>query len=601
MNELTANELRRSYIDFFRARGHAEIRSAPLIPENDPTVLFTTAGMHPLAPYLLGQPHPLGRRLVDVQKCMRTDDIDDVGDRTHLTFFEMLGNWSLGDYYKQEAIAWSYEFLTQVLGIPLERLYVSCFAGDADAPRDDESAAIWESMGVARDHIYFFGKKENWWGPAGQTGPCGPDTEMFYFTGTECTEGRGDSCDPSCTCGRYVEVWNDVFMLYDKTPSGTYEPLAQRNVDTGMGLERTVAVLHGYDDVFRTDLFQPIIEQLEVLSGRPYAEGDRRSMRIVADHIRASAFLIADGVIPSNVEHGYILRRILRRAMRYTRLLGIEGSVLPDLAMIVVDRYGQAYPELAARREAIAHEITLEEGRFLQALQRGEREFERFLGRLQGQAISGRDAFYLYETYGFPLELTREMARERGLTVDEAGFQEAYARHQQMSRAGAEQKFAGGLADRSEETTKLHTATHLLHAALRLVLGEHVHQAGSNITAERLRFDFSHPEKLTDEQLQKVEDLVNQAIAADYPVCVDQMSLEEAQAAGALAFFGERYGDRVNVYTIGEFSREVCGGPHVEHTGELGHFKIQKQEAVGRGLRRIRAVVGNAATHNASA
>ncbi len=591
MRKLTAQELRRAYIDFFRARGHAEIRSAPLIPEHDPTVLFTTAGMHPLVPFLLGQPHPLGKRLVDVQKCMRTDDIDDVGDRTHLTFFEMLGNWSLGDYFKREAITWSYEFLTQVLEIPPERLYVSCFAGDADAPRDEESAAIWRSLGIPPERIYFFGKEFNWWGPAGKTGPCGPDTEMFVFTGGPCTEGRDGECDPSCSCGRYVEVWNDVFMEYNKTEAGTYEPLSQRNVDTGMGLERTLAVLHGYDDVFRTDLFMPIIEQLEALSGRRYEDEDRRAMRIVADHVRAATFIIADGVLPSNVEQGYILRRILRRAMRFARMLGIDHSVLPDLATLVAQRYGEAYPELLQRRDTIAHEIALEEGRFLQALQRGEREFERLLSRLKDRQISGRDAFYLYETYGFPLELTAEMARERGLTVDQAGFQEAYTRHQELSRAGAELKFAGGLADHTEETTKLHTATHLLHAALRLVLGEHVHQAGSNITAERLRFDFTHPEKLTDEQLARVEELVNQAIAADYPVCVDEMSLEEAQARGALAFFGERYGDRVRVYSIADFSMEVCGGPHVERTGQLGHFKIQKQEAVGRGLRRIRAVL----------
>jgi len=593
VKSLNAHELRRAYIDFFRARGHAEIRTAPLVPEHDPTVLFTTAGMHPLVPFLLGQPHPQGRRLVDVQKCLRTDDIDEVGDRTHLTFFEMLGNWSLGDYFKEDAIRWSFEFLTEVLGIPVEKLHVSCFAGDADAPKDEESARIWEAVGVSRDHIHFFGKKQNWWGPAGQTGPCGPDTEMFYFTGAECTEGKGDSCDPSCNCGRYVEVWNDVFMQYNKTDAGAYEPLIQRNVDTGMGVERTMAVLEGHDDVYRTELFQPIIVRLQELSGRAYDGdlNDRRAMRIVADHIRASAFLIADGVTPSNVEQGYILRRLLRRAMRFARLLGIEGSVLPGLALLVVEHYSADYPELAEKRDVIAHEIALEEGRFLQALQRGEHEFERLLRHLKEPQISGRDAFYLYETYGFPLELTREMAREQGLTVDEAGFEQAYADHQALSRAGAEQKFAGGLADHSEQTTKLHTATHLLHAALRLVLGEHVHQAGSNITVERLRFDFTHPEKLTDEQLKKVEDLVNEAIAADYPVCVDTMSLEEAQAAGALAFFGERYGDRVNVYSIADFSMEVCGGPHVEHTGQLGHFKIQKQEAVGRGVRRIRAVV----------
>ncbi len=592
MKQLSAHELRRAYIDFFRERGHAEIPSAPLIPEHDPTVLFTTAGMHPLVPFLAGQPHPQGKRLVDVQKCLRTDDIDEVGDTTHLTFFEMLGNWSLGDYFKKEAITWSYEFLTQVLEIPAERLHVSCFAGDEDAPRDDEAAAVWESLGIPRERIYFFGKKHNWWGPAGQTGPCGPDTEMFYFTGAPCSHGRGEDCDPSCGCGRYVEVWNDVFMQYNKTAQGTYEPLSQRNVDTGMGLERTLAVLHGYDDAYRTDLFTPITDRLCELSGREYAGDDARAMRIVADHARASTFLMADGVVPSNVEQGYILRRLLRRAMRFARLLGIEGSVLPQLALIVVEHYGMAYPELREKSDTITHEIGLEEGRFLQALQRGEREFDRLTARLEGKRISGRDAFYLYETYGFPLELTAEMGRERGLTVDQAGFDEAYAKHQELSRAGAEQRFAGGLADHSTQTTRLHTATHLLHAALRLVLGEHVQQSGSNITAERLRFDFSHPEKLTPEQLQKVEDLVNEAIAADYAVCTDTMSLEEAQASGALAFFGERYGDKVNVYSIGEFSKEVCGGPHVERTGELGHFKIQKQESIGRGLRRIRAVLG---------
>jgi alanyl-tRNA synthetase len=592
MKQLAAHELRRAYIDFFRARSHAEIRSAPLVPENDPTVLFTTAGMHPLVPFLAGQPHPQGRRLVNVQRCLRTDDIDEVGDRSHLTFFEMLGNWSLGDYFKQEAITWSFEFLTQVLEMPVERLYATCFAGDQDAPRDEESARIWESLGIPRERIYFFGKKHNWWGPAGQTGPCGPDTEMFYFTGGPCTEDRGDDCDPSCDCGRYVEIWNDVFMEYNKTAEGTCEPLSQRNVDTGMGLERTLAVLHGYDDTFRTDLFTPITGRLQALSGRDYDGEARRAMRIVADHTRAAAFLIGDGVLPSNVEQGYILRRLLRRAMRFARLLGIEGSILPDLAMVVVDHYGLAYAYLREKRDEIAREIALEESRFLEALQRGEREFERLLGRLKDHQVSGRDAFYLYETYGFPLELTAEMARERGLSIDEPGFHEAYAQHQQRSRAGAEQRFAGGLVDHSEQTTRLHTATHLLHAALRLVLGEHVQQAGSNITADRLRFDFFHPQKLTDEELQKVEDLVNQAIEADYPVCVDTMALAEAEAVGALAFFGERYGGRVNVYSIGDFSKEVCGGPHVERTGQLGRFRIQKQESIGRGLRRIRAVLG---------
>lgn len=586
---MQANELRENYQQFFEARGHKRIRSAPLLPENDPTVLFTTAGMHPLVPFLLGEPHPLGRRLVDVQKCLRTDDIDEVGDTSHLTFFEMLGNWSLGDYFKQGSLTWSYEFLTQVLRLDPARLSVTVFAGDADAPRDDESASIWHGLGIPDDRIYFLPKQDNWWGPAGATGPCGPDSEIFYDTGKPDHVG----CAPGCPCGKWFEIWNNVFMEYNKTSDGRYVKLSQRNVDTGMGVDRTAAVLQGYDDVFRVETLQPLIERIEQLSGRHYADIPR-PFRVIADHLRAAAFAIADGATPSNVEAGYIVRRLIRRAVRYGRELGIANSFCADLSATVVDMFAHVYPELEWNRKRIADELEREEIKFKGTLERGLHEYHKTVERIRGKGehvISGAAAFDLFETFGFPLPLTVELAREQGLDVDAAGFEALYQEHKEISRRGTEQKFKGGLADHAEETTRLHTATHLLHQALRQVLGSSVRQMGSNITAERLRFDFSYPDKLTAGQLQAVEDIVNQQIANDWPVSVAVMPLDQATRSGALAFFGEKYGDQVKVYTIGSFSKEVCGGPHVGRTGELGRFKIVKQEAVGHGARRLRGVL----------
>jgi alanyl-tRNA synthetase len=588
------------YLEYFRQHGHAVIPGASLVPENDPSVLFTTAGMHPLVPFLLGEPHPAGRRLANVQKCLRTDDIDNVGDGFHHTFFLMLGNWSLGDYFKAEAIATSFEFLAspEYLGIDPQRLYVTVFRGDEDAPPDGESVAIWQrtyaTVGMeARlgERIYAFGKKENWWGPVGETGPCGPDTEMFYDTGKPAC---GPDCDPSCSCGKYVEIWNDVFLEYYRHADGTYTPLTQRNVDTGMGVARVTAVTSGYgDDDYCTELFAPLIAEIEALSGRTYDQDDdtTRSMRIVADHMRSSVFAVGDGVAPSNVERGYVVRRLIRRAIRHGRLLGISGVLVEHMAGAVIDAYRDLFPELEAGREVIVREMGAEEERFARTLDRGLNEFAKRVAGREGDAITGQEAFDLYQTYGFPLELTVELAAERGLAVDEAGFHAAYEEHQRISRAGATQRFAGGLGDHSEQATRLHTATHLLHAALRHVLGPHVEQKGSNITPERLRFDFAHPQAMTAEEVQQVEDLVNAVIGEDLPVGVETMTLDEALASGALAFFGEKYGDAVKVYSVAGFSREVCGGPHVASTGELGRLRIAKEQSSGRGVRRIRAVL----------
>jgi len=580
---MTSDEIRESYIAFFEKHDHKLIQGASLVPENDPTVLFTTAGMHPLVPYLLGEPHPMGRRLVDVQRCVRTDDIDQVGDSSHLTFFEMLGNWSLGDYFKKEAIQLSYEYLTEWLHIDPARLWVSVFAGDADAPRDEEAADVWRSVGIPPERICYFGKKENWWGPAGQTGPCGPDTEMFVDTGKPpCSPG----CNPACSCGKYVELWNDVFMQYNKTADGCYEPLRQRNVDTGFGLERGAMILNGLNDVYETDLFAPIVKAiLQFTSGQP-----QTSLRIVADHLRAATFIIADGVPPSNVERGYVVRRLIRRSVRHGRRLGINRPFVAAVAEAVIRRYSSHYPHLEVERERVLDEITREETKFARTIERGLREFERVSAGANG-LITGEQAFHLYDTFGFPIELTVEMAAERGLQVDREGYQERFRKHQEQSRAGAEQKFKGGLADASERTTKLHTATHLLHQALRDVLGPHVQQKGSNITAERLRFDFSHPQKMAPEEIEKVERIVNEKIAADLPVTMEITTVEDAKARGALALFTERYGEQVKLYAIGDYSLEVCGGPHVESTGRIGRFRIQKEEASGSGVRRIRATV----------
>ncbi len=597
---ITIHELRKKYIEFFKSKGHAEISGKSLIPENDPTVLFTTAGMHPLVPYLLGEPHPAGKRLTDYQKCIRTGDIEAVGDPSHLTFFEMLGNWSLRDYFKKEAISWSFEFLTspEYLGIPVEKLSVTVFAGEDGIPRDTDSAEIWKSLGIPEERIYFLPREDNWWGPAGETGPCGPDTEMFVDTGKPAC---GPDCKPGCHCGKYFEVWNDVFMQYNKNAEGKYIPLAAPCVDTGMGIERTVAMLQGKKSVYETEAFTPILAVLEDISGKKYgAEGNDpetdRSFRIIADHVRTATFILGDpkAVLPSNIGAGYVLRRIIRRAVRHGRKLGIEGPFLSKPAQVVIENYGAPYPELVENRQRIVDELKAEEEKFLETLQKGEHEFEKMLPNLlknPQKIMSGRLAFKLYDTYGFPIEITEELAAENGLSINRQEFDEAYKKHQELSRAGSEQVFKGGLADHSEIATRYHTATHLLHKALRMVLGDHVAQKGSNITAERMRFDFSHPAPMTKEELEKVQAIVNEQIQRDLPVSMAMMGLDEAKASGAIALFGEKYEQVVKVYTIGDFSKEVCGGPHVQHTGELGKFRIQKEQSSSAGVRRIYAVL----------
>ncbi|HHT86468.1 MAG TPA: alanine--tRNA ligase [Clostridiales bacterium] len=593
MRKLTTKELRNLFIEFFKTKDHAVISSASLIPENDPSVLFTTAGMHPLVPYLLGEKHPAGKRLVNVQKCVRTGDIDDVGDTSHLTFFEMLGNWSLGDYFKKEAIEYSYEFLTSPdwLGIDKDKLYFTVFAGDEDAPKDVESYEHWLRMGVDPSHIFFLPKKNNWWF-AGPTGPCGPDTEIFYDTGIEpcCTD-----CSPACSCGKYLEIWNNVFMEYNKTSNG-FEPLSQKNVDTGMGLERTVATLQGVECAYDTDAFSGILKEIETLSGKGYRDNPdtTKAFRIIADHIRCATFILGDprGVTPSNVDQGYVLRRLIRRALRYAMQLEIPEDSLYIIAEAVINQNADFYTELETNRERIITEIQTEEKRFQRTLKQGMREFEKMKEHfIQEGKIDGKSAFRLYDTFGFPIEFTQEMASEIGLTVDIEGFNEAFAEHQKKSQIGADQKFKGGLADSSEQTTRLHTATHLLQAALRKVLDESVSQRGSNITPERLRFDFSFDRKVTREELDEIERLVNEAIQADVEVICEEKTVEEALNEGAIGLFGERYGERVKVYTVPGFSKEICGGPHVKRTGELGTFKIVKEEASSAGVRRIKAVL----------
>ncbi len=592
MKKINSKELRSLYLNFFNEKGHAIIRSASLIPENDPTVLFTTAGMHPLTPYLLGQKHPAGNRLTDVQKCVRTGDIDEVGDASHCTFFEMLGNWSLGDYFKKEAITWSFEFLTseKYLNIPVERLAVSVFAGDQDAPRDDESAQIWMDCGLKAEQIYYLPKKNNWWGPAGVTGPCGPDTEMFFDTGKPAC---GDNCGPQCDCGKYLEIWNDVFMQYNKKEDGTFEPLKQKNVDTGMGLERTVCVINGLKSVYETDVFAGAIECIENLSGKKYGESDdvTKAMRIIADHVRTATFMLGDqiGVTPSNVDQGYVLRRLIRRAIRFMRQLGIQKGEMVKLAMHYVDFYQEVYTELVDNRQKIHDELNKEEEKFSKALDQGIKEFERVVARLNGTVIDGQTAFRLYDTFGFPIEMTTEFAAEKGLTVDVEGFQAKFAEHQKKSQLGSEQRFKGGLADHSEKTTKLHTATHLLQAALRKVLGDEVAQKGSNITEERLRFDFSFSRPMTKEEVAEAQRLVNEAIQAKLPISCAEMTVEQAKEQGAIGLFGDKYGEVVKVYSMGDFSKEICGGPHAENTGDLGTFVITKEQSSSSGVRRNKA------------
>ena len=594
MKKLTTTELRSLFLRFFEEKGHTVISSASVIPENDPSVLFTTAGMHPLVPYLLGEKHPSGTRLCDVQKCIRTGDIDEVGDSSHLTFFEMLGNWSLGDYFKHESIEYSYEFLTSEkwLGIDKDRLYFTVFEGDEIAPRDMTSYNRWIEMGVDPSHIFFLPKKNNWWA-AGPKGPCGGDTEIFFDTGKPaCSE----HCDPSCDCGKYLEIWNNVFMEFNSTGDG-FEPLKQKNVDTGMGLERTIATLQGAESVYDTDAFTDILACISRLSGKNYKDSAEtiKAFRIIADHIRCATFIIGDprGVAPSNVDQGYVLRRLIRRALRYAMSLEIAEGKLAEIAEVVINQYKDFYKELEQNHDRIISEISKEEERFQRTLKNGMHEFSRLLPTFKAVGgIDGKNAFRLYDTFGFPIEFTEEMAKENGLTVDVEGFHAAFAEHQKKSQQGAEQKFKGGLADSSEATTHLHTATHLLQAGLRKVLqDDSVSQKGSNITPERLRFDFSFGRKVTPEELAEVEKFVNEAIAADVPVTCEEMTVEEARAQGAIGLFGDRYGERVKVYTIGDYSKEICGGPHATHTGELGTFKIKKEEASSAGVRRIKAIL----------
>lgn len=582
---MKAIEIRNKYLNFFKRHGHSVIPSAPVIPENDPSVLFTTAGMQPLVPYLLGQKHPSGTRLTDFQKCVRTNDIDEVGDNRHLTYFEMLGNWSLGDYFKEESIAMSYEFLTEELGIPAEKLSVTCFAGDEDCEKDMVAYEAWKKAGIPDERIYFFGKDDNWW-IAGEEGPCGPDTEMFYDTGKEkCSEG----CNPACGCGKYVEIWNNVFMEFYKNKNG-YSKLQQQNVDTGLGLERMAMLLQGKQTPFEIELFSPVMDKLVELQ----KVDNIQSRRIVAEHLRSSMMIINDGGRPSNVDRGYILRRLLRRMTRHMNKLEIDLTFLPEIVATSIDSLKELYPELDANRNEITEVIVAEKDKFMKTLQNGEREFEKVANRTKnaGKTVLDTEAvFNLYETYGFPPEMTEELAKEQGLEVDMSDYQRLFKEHQDKSRLGSEQKFKGGLASSGEMETKYHTATHLLNAALKVVLGDHVHQKGSNITAERMRFDFSHGAKMTDEEKQKVEDLVNEYIEKNIVVEKMEMKKEEAIAMGAEAMFLDKYGDIVTVYKIGDFSIELCGGPHAEKTGDLGHFKIKKEEASSSGVRRIKAIL----------
>lgn len=586
---ISSDKLKRLYLEFFQKNGHKFIANASLIPENDPTALFTSAGMHPLVPYLLGQQHPSGRKLVNVQKCLRTSDIDEVGDSYHLSFFEMLGNWSLGDYFKEESIQWSYEFLTskEWLNIDEEKLSVTVFAGDEKIPRDTESARIWEGLGIPKDRIFYLPRKDNWWGPIGSTGPCGPDTEMFYDTGKE---PCGSECKPGCSCGKYNEIWNNVFMEYNRTPDGEYELLEQKNVDTGMGVERTVAVLQERDNVYETEIFAPLVNRIKELSGiEVIPKNQIRSVRIICDHSRAATFLLAEGIVPLNVEQGYVLRRVIRGAIRHGKLLGIEEEFLSVLSQIIIETYVEDYPQLKSNEDFIVTELKKEYKKFNNTLARGLNRFNRITRNKK--KIDGKDAFLLYQSFGFPIEITKELGKENGIFVDVDGFYEEFEKHQKVSRAGADKRFGSGLVDKSEATVKLHTATHLLNEALRRVLGKDITQKGSNITQKRLRFDFNFDRKLTDQEIKDVEEIVNGKINEALPVKRIETTLDEAIRMGSQAVFEQKYGEKVSVYSIGDFSMELCSGPHVENTGELGRFKIIKEEGISAGVRRIRAVL----------
>lgn len=584
-------DLKDKYLKFFESKGHKVIPSAPIIPENDPTCLFNTAGMQPLVPYLKGEPHPEGKRLTDVQKCFRTNDLDSIGDTTHHTFFEMLGNWSLGDYFKEDAIAWSYEFLTKTLNIPAERLAVTVFKGNHLVPADNESAEIWKKAGIKEDRIAFLGEEDNWWPNMELTGPCGPDTEIFYWRSNEAIPEKFDPENEN-----WVEIWNNVFMQYNHETDGTFNPLKNKNVDTGLGVERVTAILEGYTDNYKSSVWRDVISKIEEISGLSYEdEKNARAMRIIADHIRAVVMIAGDdaGIKPSNTDQGYILRRLIRRIIRYAKKLNIDinSDWEQTLATMIIEKYSKYYSELERNKDVILQVLKDEKVKFNRTLEKGLREFEKETRNIEGKEINKDIAFRLYDTYGFPIELTEELAKENGLTVDTEGFKQKFEEHQEKSREGASQKFKGGLASTGEMETKYHTATHLLNAALKKVLGPHVHQKGSNITAERMRFDFSHNSKMTDEEKQKTEDLVNEYIKMAIPVEKLEMKKEDAINAGAEAMFADKYGDIVSVYKIGDVSMELCGGPHVHNTSELGHFKIKKEEASSAGVRRIKAIL----------
>lgn len=584
---MSGHKIRRKFLRFFKSKNHAIIPSAPLIPENDPTVLFTTAGMHPLVPFFMEEVHPAGQRLANCQKCIRTGDIEEVGDRWHLTFLEMLGNWSLGDYFKREAIEYSWEFLTHKdwLNIDPARLSVSIYKGDDQVPRDEEAFKIWVSIGMPEERIYYFGREENWWGPPGKTGPCGPDTEIFYDIGVPACS---PTCDPSCSCGKYVEIWNNVFMQYKKLEDGSLEPLKEKNVDTGMGLERIAAVLQGAQDVYETDLFVPIMNKIKELVKHEHDT----SMEIIADHLRAATFMIADGVSPSNLDQGYVLRRLIRRAIRHGKQLGIEQDFCGDVAKVIIDEYHDFYKELQNKKSEIVVELVNEEEKFRKTLNKGLKIYEDYKkSDVKNNIFSGQAAFDLYQSYGFPLEMTAEEAKKQGVEVDEKDFYTRLKKHQELSKESAKGKFSGGLADASEQSKKFHTATHLLHQALRMVLGDHVKQKGSNINDKRLRFDFSHTDKMTKEQIKKTEDLINEQIKKGLEMQCEEVSLQKAHKEGAIGLFGDKYGDKVKVYSVQDFSKEICGGPHVKNTNELGVFKIKKEESSSAGVRRIKAVL----------
>lgn len=588
---ITREELLGKYFSFFKKKGHVLIQSASLIPENDPTVLFTTAGMHPLVPFIMGQQHPQGKRLVDVQKCIRTGDIDEVGDTSHLSFFEMLGNWSLGDYFKKESIEWSYEFLTKELKFDKEKIYVTCFKGDKNAPKDEESANIWKSLGIPEEKIFFLGRKDNWWGPVGNIGPCGPDTEIFIDTGKEFCSKK---CQPGCSCGKFIEVWNNVFIEYNKTKAGDYEKLEQKSVDTGMGVERTVAMLNNKTTVYETEIFEPLIEEIKNLARLDgnLDEVLMKQIRIIADHARAATFILAEEIAPSNVDQGYILRRFIRRAIRHGKVLNIEQEFLTQLAEKIIEQFGEDYLGLKKNKKFIIEELKKEDEKFRRTLIKGINKFQKLIQ--EQKKISGKDAFLMFQSYGFPLEMIIEEAAKYEISlsnIDIKGFHKEYEKHQALSKKGAEKRFKGGLADASEETTKLHTAAHLLAEALRRVLSPDIKQKGSNITTERLRFDFNFDRKVAPEELNEIEDMVNNIIQQGIEVEKMEMTLDEAKKMGAHGEFEAKYGQKVFVYKIGDFSLEICGGPHVKNTKELGHFKIIKEQSSSAGVRRIKAIL----------